>query len=136
MKILNSKRLSECVKFGTGIPQTQREYIEKNIHYLEVLFTLKRAKKVVIEVFFNLFLVFDANDQIFYFVKDPQFPSVKRHWNCRIIDKPKYTVDKNDTVYMYWYYKDEIRTFDYCNDKLVETGTVLEHFVPIKRAKD
>ena len=149
MNVLSNKRLSECIKFGTDGPHTQREYIEKITHYdLEVIFTLKRNKKVVIEVWFNLFLVFDANEEMFYFVKDVVPKTLQARDTtyslCGGPDYTDYTIDKNDTVYMYKFYDKvdtrwgeiEIRTFDYRNDKLVETGTIWRHSFRLYSSQD
>ena len=146
MSILNNRRLIECIKFSIGEPCAQKEDIEKYMSYgLEVLFTLKLDKKVVMEVFFDLFLIFDANDQSFYFVKGVVPKKLQaRYTTYRAFDVTKYTVDKNDTVYMYTYFDKvdtswgevEIRTFDYRNDKLVETGTMWTHLVRMHRPDD
>ena len=86
---------------------------------------LKKAQKIIIKVDWDdkLVLVFDIKNQYFYFVED-MMPNGQDIVNRNV----RYTVDKDDLVYIYKrYYTNfsltkEIRTYQYCNDKLVDTG--------------
>ena len=131
MIIVSNKRLTECIRYGTGGVITQKETIQKKylkLHFFEKLFFLKKAHKVVIKIDSDdkIVLVFDIKNQCFYFTED-MIPHLQDENKLNI----KYTVDKDDLVYMCRCYrtnfggtkeKQEIRTFQYHNDKLVDAG--------------
>ena len=129
MTVVNNQILTDCIKFGTGGVMTQKESIQKinlKINDLEKLFFLKKEQKCFIDFPYyaeHLFLVFDIKNQYFYFVEDI-IPNSKNFKNVYV----RFTVDKDDLMYMYRRYhtnsglRQEIRTFLYCNDKLIDAG--------------
>ena len=59
MNTICNKKLSECVKFGTGGPYTQKECIKKIMDYnFEVLFVLRKTKKSRYESYHESFFNF------------------------------------------------------------------------------
>ena len=144
MTIVSNRRLTECTMFGTGGVMTRKESIrrKKSHRILEKLFYLRKSNRCYINIhtFGDIILVFDVKNQYFYFSED-MIPISHKHSddidthripynrsyyvNSDDIDV-KYTVDKDDVVYMYIRYgsgvEREIRTFQYCNDKLVDAG--------------
>ena len=107
---------------------TQKEKIEKNLYVIfEKLFFLKKSQKVFIKIcdYNKVVLVFDIKNQHFYFLQD-MIPHSQDENNRNV----KYTVDKDDLVYIYrmgdkklYLPLDiEIKAFRYSNDKLMDTG--------------
>ena len=125
MTVISNQKLTDCIRYDTGGVTTQKERIERKevqTQYFEKLFYLKNAQKCFIKIFHldEIILVFDVKNQYFYF-EEQMFPNDDRYGGF------KYTVDKDDLVYRYkcgYTFRDqrEIRTFKYCNDKLVDVG--------------
>ena len=129
MTIISNQKLTECITYGTGGVMTQKESI-KNMNlmlkHFKELFFLKKAHKFVIEIDNHLVLVCDVKNNFFYFVED-MIPYSKNYVDINV----KYTVDNDDLVFMHTSEninfgitnKNQIRTFQYYNDKLVDAGT-------------
>ena len=129
MSVITIQRLTESIRYGTGGVMTHKESIERNndiMRYLSLkkLFFLKKSQKCFIKICHldEIILVFDVKNQHFYFVEQ-MFPNTQDTINTSF----KYTVDKDDLVYRYkcgfsFCEQREVRTFQYCNDKLVDVG--------------
>ena len=128
MTVISNQKLTDCIKYGTG--RTIYKKVEFQDAILKKLFFLKKTHKCFINVFSenlgDIVLVFDTKDQYFSFAED-----MFTHIENKDITNVKYTVGKDDLIYMYRCYgtnssgtkeKQEIRTFQYHNDKLVDVG--------------
>ena len=128
MTVISIQKLTECTRYGTGGVMTQRESIERmiaSIKHFEKLFFLKKVQKCFIKIFplDELILVFDVKNKYFYFAEHV-FPKGQIKYSSVF----NYTVDKDDLVYRYkcrvkFCDVRELKTFQYCNDKLVDCGT-------------
>ena len=128
---------------------TQKECIKKIMDYnFEVLFVLRKAKKVVMKVSTSLFLIFDFKNHCNYFVENvvPKLPHTLVPSNVTLMcPVPSYTVDDEDNVYMWRDCKEsdhshtatkEIRAFEYRNTAFIKICSKLmfSPFVLFKKA--
>ena len=144
MTIISNQKLTENLKYGTGGDMTQKESIKTtNLQGImfEELFFLKKAKKCFIKICPSdeLVLVFDVKNQYFYFAENI-FPKPEKTLDDIEV---KYTVDNDDMVYVYKCYRfltsvykhEEIKTFKYCNEKLVESGIKCNYSIDSKKTE-
>ena len=102
MTIINNQKLTESLRFSTT-EQEERFKREKSPGILfRKLFFLKKSHKLFIKVFAfdELLLVFDVKNQYFYFVVD-----IPHNPNYIVSIAVKYTVSKDDLIYMYKCYR-------------------------------
>ena len=147
MTVISNEEVINKLRYNTGGALTQKENIRKSYAkgiMFDKMFFFKKAHKVVIKIekHDKLVLVFDVKNEYFYFVEDMIPYSTIENDNYRIdYDDIKYTVDKDDKVYMYSHdetnssvtqysftQKCELRTFRFksLEDRLVETGNALK----------
>ena len=130
LNMTSNKTITECTTFGDE--GNLKEKI-KNTRIIRLefqkMFFIKRAQKLFIrcsDYENELALVFDVKNQLFYFAENLYTNNKPCFYYCQT----EFAVDKEDLVYMYRskygryrsYSDKELKIFQYCDDKLVDTG--------------